>query len=109
MNKYTLTKDYNIPFYKATNKKLYRIKALKSFNNVAEGDLGGFIESEKNLSQAGTAWVYDEAKVYGEARVYGKALVCNKAKVYGEAVVCGKARVYGKAIVYGKTLIFTNT
>ena len=31
--------------------------------NVKEGDIGGYIESEDNLSQAGTCWIYDEAKV----------------------------------------------
>lgn len=48
-------------------RKLYRIKALKSFGNVKAGDIGGYIENESNLSQTGNAWVYDEAKVYDEA------------------------------------------
>ena len=39
-------------------KKLFQIKALISFGNVEEGDLGGFIEKEDNLSQSGNAWVY---------------------------------------------------
>ena len=30
--------------------KLYRIQSLRSFSNVKEGELGGYIESEDNLS-----------------------------------------------------------
>lgn len=68
-------------------RKLYRIRAVKDFGDVKKGDLGGFVETEDNLSQTDDAWVYGKAMVYGEARVYGKA------KVYGEAGVCGKARI----------------
>lgn len=32
-------------------KRLFQIKALISFGNVEEGDLGGYIEKEENLSQ----------------------------------------------------------
>ena len=30
--------------------KLYRIQALKSFSDVKEGDIGGFVQGENNLS-----------------------------------------------------------
>ena len=30
---------------------LHRIKALRDFNDVKAGDLGGWVESEDNLSQ----------------------------------------------------------
>ena len=115
---------------------LHRIKALKKFGNVKKGDLGGFIESENNLSQHGECWIDNEAKVYDEARVsdnakvYGNAEVYNHAEVYGSAriydhacvtsnakvfdnawaydsaVVCGDAKVYGNAQVYGKARVF---
>ena len=42
---------------------LYRIKALKDFNNVRKGDLGGYIEKESNLSQNDNAWVSGNAWV----------------------------------------------
>ena len=53
--------------------KLFRIKALISFGNVEEGELGGYIEKEDNLSVFGNAWVFGNAKVYGNARVSGNA------------------------------------
>ena len=58
---------------------LHRIVCVTAFANVAAGELGGWIESEKNLDQCGDAWVYGDAKVYGNAWVYGNA------KVYGNA------------------------
>lgn len=77
----------------------YRIKALRDFGDVKKGDLGGFVESEKNLSHFGNCWVY------GEATVYDKAYIGNNAKVKDEAVVQGTAVVVGDAIVSGRTII----
>ena len=37
---------------------LHRIECVESFSTVKVGDLGGWIESEDNLSQFGNAWVY---------------------------------------------------
>lgn len=44
-------------------KTLFRIQALISFGDVQEGDLGGYIEKEENLSHDGNAWVYNNAQV----------------------------------------------
>lgn len=75
MKKYELT-DETIEVYGTA---LHRIKALKDFGNVKKGELGGYVESERNLSQEGNCWV------------------CGNAKVCGDAEVCGNARVYGDA------------
>ena len=68
---------------------LYRIKALKDFNDVKKGDLGGYIEKEDNLSHEGTAWVYDGAIVSGSAEV------SEDAQIHGGAEISGRVRVYG--------------
>ena len=73
------------------NRILYQIEALKDFGDVKAGDLGGYIESEENLSQ------YDNAWVYGDAQVLGNAQVFDNARVYGNACVFDNARVYGNA------------
>ena len=65
--------------------KLFRIKALISFGNVEEGELGGYIEKEDNLSVSGNAWVYGNAEISGNARVYGNAEVCGNAEISGNA------------------------
>ena len=59
---------------------LYRIVAITDFGDIATGDQGGYIESERNLSQSDNAWVYDNAKVCDNARVYYTAKVENKVK-----------------------------
>lgn len=105
---------------------LHRIKALKSFGDVKKGDLGGWVESHYNLSQKGTAWIYDKAKVYDDARVfdnakvrdharvydhasvYGYAWVYDDAKVWGCASISGQAHVYGDARIYGNAKVHGN-
>ena len=42
---------------------LHQIKSVRSFGDVKEGDLGGFVESEKNLSHDRNAWVFGNAWV----------------------------------------------
>ena len=93
MKKFELTANSKMHL----GKKLFQIRALISFGNVEEGDLGGFIEKEDNLSQSGNAWVSGDAEVYGNARVSGNAEVYGNARVYGNAEVSGNARVYGNA------------
>ena len=96
--KYELTDEF-IEHW--SGKKLYRIRALVSFGVVVAGQLGGFVESEKNLGQSlsGDAWVS------GNAEVSGDALVSGSARVYGDAEVSGNARVYGDALVSGDALV----
>lgn len=76
---------------------LYRIKSNTNLPDVKIGDLGGFVESEHNLSVYDESWVYDNAKVYGNAQVYDNAKVCGNAQVSGEAQVCGEALVCNSA------------
>lgn len=107
--KYKLT-DKTIVMY--GNTILYRIQALMDFSDVRKGDLGGFIESEDNLSHYGTCWIYDNAKVYGnaivfnDAKVFENAKVLGNARVFDDAQIFGNAQVYGDALVNGTSLIF---
>ena len=67
MKKFELTSESIVNSF---GKKLFRIKALVEFGNVKEGELGGFVEKEENLSHEGNAWVCGDAKVFGDAKVY---------------------------------------
>ena len=96
--KFELTDNFVI---NAFGIKLFQIKCTKSFKYANEGDLGGYVEKEDNLSQYGDAWVSGDAQVSGDARVYGDAQVYGNARVYGDAQVSGDARVSGNAQVYG--------
>ena len=114
VNKYEMTSE-TIQF---GDKTLYRIRALRDLPAVAKGQLGGYVESERNLSHEGDAWVSGDAWVFGNAQVFGNALVSGDAWVYGKASVSGDAwvfdnasvygdaRVYGKASVYGDARVF---
>lgn len=82
--KYILLKNDTI---KVNGHTLYRIQAVKDFSDVKKGDIGGYIESEENLSHENDCWVYDDAKVYGNAEVYGSASITENAEVYGDAKV----------------------
>ena len=87
---------------------LYRIRALIDFYDVSAGDLGGYIEKEANLSQEGTAWVYDNARVFGDAKICRDAKVRDNAWVYDDAYISDNARVYGNAKVYEDALVYGN-
>lgn len=85
--------------------KLYRIEALKDFYDIRQGDKGGFVEHEDNLSQLGNCWIYDDAVVKDYARVRGNARILCHAIVADRAIVCDCAIVYGHAQVSGDAVI----
>ena len=105
---------------------LYRIQALIDFGDVKAGDIGGYVQSEDNLSHEGNAWIYDDAvvglnaRVYGNAIVRGKAVIIDNAKIYdnaevfvrgyvgGWAKVYDNARISGDASIYGNAEVFEN-
>ena len=105
MNKYEMLYDDKI---EVAGRTLYKIRALRDFNDVKAGNLGGYIEGEENLSQDEDCWVYGNAQVYGDAHVYGNAWVYGNAQVYGDAHVYGNAWVYGNAQVYGNAWVYGN-
>ena len=101
--KYELLKDDTKEYCGRT---LYRIKALVAIGlSVAAGDVGGYVEAEKNLSHEGNAWVSGNARVYGNARVSGDAELYGNAMVYGNAWVSGNAELSGNARVYGNARV----
>lgn len=111
-----------------------RICALYGFSasngrTVKPGDMGGWVQSERNLSQFGNAWIFDDAAVFddgyvydyaciegsaevsehgrvsGYAQVSGNALVERMAHVCGRAVVCGNASIRDHAMVCGNAVV----
>ena len=72
-------------------RRLHRIRALVDIGKygVKEGDEGGWIEKEENLSHDGECWVF------------------GNAWVYEDAWVCGNARVRGNADIFDATHILT--
>lgn len=74
---------------------LHHIKSLVDIpsRHVSAGDFGGWVESEKNLSQDGDCWIGCYAAVMGEAKV------CGDAWVYGDVDICGDVCLSGSARV----------
>lgn len=58
--KFELTDNFMI---NALGIKLFQIKCTKAFKYANEGDLGGYVEKEENLSQSGNALVSGNAQV----------------------------------------------
>lgn len=100
-NKYELT-DITIIRYGIT---LYRIRALKDFNDVKKGDLGGYVQGYHNLSQKGNCWIYMWALVLGDAKVKGNALIRDFAIIKGRSVIKGNVIIEDDVVVYGDAVI----
>ena len=78
--------------------ELHRIRALRQVgSDVPRGALGGFVQSESNLSQD-----KDEAWLYGES------ICCENALVTGGAYLTGCARVSGSALITDESEIGEN-
>lgn len=84
---------------------IYRIQALKDFSDVRKGDLGGWVESEDNLSQEGNCWIYDNACVCDNAKVRDNACVRDNAKVYGKSLIGGYANIIDNAKIFDNAFI----
>ena len=91
----------------------HRIRALRDVSaEVRAGDLGGFVESESNLSfePDDTAWIFDDAIACNDAYVdkgavlRGEAVVCDNAYISMGAVLSGHARAEDNAYIRGAVL-----
>ena len=100
MKKFELTSETKINIF---GKKLFRIKALISFGSVEEGETGGWVEKEDNLSHSGNAWVFDNAEVSDNARVFDNAWVFGNARVSDNA---DYATIHGFGTQFRTTTFF---
>lgn len=92
--------------------KLYRIQALKTFTKpggynpvVHVGELGGYVESEVNLSQEGTCWLFDRARVKDGGKVLDDAIVYDKCLVSKNSIVRGGSVVGGHCFITNQSVI----
>jgi hypothetical protein len=89
----------NMKKYEFTEEKSFDGIILKRIKRLSDGLIGGWIQSEDNLSHNGNCFIYDNAFVYGNAEVSGNARVSGNAKVSGNAFVYGNAKIYGGVIL----------
>lgn len=85
---------------------LHRIRALVPVNEeVKAGDLGGYIQTEDNLSQKDSCWIYDQAVCCEDAMVCKDARMYDGAMARGSALVSGDARMLERACADGNCCI----
>ena len=90
MNKYEITDEAN-PVYQNCR----RIRALRDIPEIGvkAGDLGGFVESEKNLSQEGNCWIFDEAIAMDNSRVLENAQLVGSSMMCWNSLIDGNAKI----------------
>ena len=100
--KYEIT-DIAHPIYP----ELHRIRALRQVaGEVPYGALGGFVQSEANLSQEqDDAWLYDDSISRDEANVCGCARLHDQAMAQDLALVSGSSTMYDNAIACDNAIL----
>jgi carbonic anhydrase/acetyltransferase-like protein (isoleucine patch superfamily) len=90
---------------------LYRIKALRDIPWITEGrsvhtgDIGGFVETEKNLSHEGSCWIFDNARAIGYSKIKDDARILHDAIVEGQSTVNGHSIIMNKAHIYHSSIV----
>ena len=87
---------------------IHRIRSLRDFAGVKIGDIGGWIESERNLSQEGDCWIYNEACAVNKSYVSGNASVSNNSVITDNATVCENARIVGMSLIIDNSCVSGN-
>ena len=87
---------------------LHRIRARCQVNEqVGPGALGGYVQTEDNLSQDGTCWIYDQAICCEEAVVEDDGRMFDGAVARGSALISGDARMFERAVAEGNSSFFS--
>ena len=103
--KYEIT-DITMEF---EGRRLYRIRALKDFSDVKKGDLGGWVESEYNLSQNYNCWIYDEAKAMDRSRMYGDSAMHDYSKMYDYSTMYDGSEMYDSSEMHDYSEMYDNS
>ncbi|MBA5724609.1 hypothetical protein [Candidatus Liberibacter sp.] len=75
---------------------------------MKKGDLGGYIESEDNLSQYDECWVGKTGWVVGNSRVFDDALVDGRiydGVIRGRAYIGEDSEIHGDVYIGGRSYI----
>ena len=105
VNKYELTATSRV--FKGV--KVYRIRALRTFSDIYEGALGGWVEQEANLSQYGDCWVDYEAVAMGDARVRSNARMLDYAVARENAILEGNCTVADRVVIHTNAVVSGET
>lgn len=98
MRKYILTDETK----ERNGITFHRIQAVRSFGNVEEGEKGGWIEKEENLSHEGDCWVFGNARVSEDTEISGNAVIWRNAEISGNTEILENTVILGNAMVESK-------
>lgn len=108
-------KIVSTPKYKLTGKfkmfmgeKVFQIQALRNFDTIQTGDLGGYIQSEHNLSHSGLCWVAQHAVVCRKAQVVENVWAMDKSVVKDSVILRGNAYVFDQVTLRGNCVVEDN-
>ena len=73
--------------------EVHQIRAVSDFGSVHSGDIGGWISSDRNLSQTGTCWIGPNVAVTEDS------MVLHNAKCYGNGVISGYSLICENAFI----------
>ena len=73
------------------------VDALEAEGKFVYFPEGGWVESEKNLSQNGYCWIEYDSMVYENARIRGNATI-DGSRVYGNAMIKGDVELVGSTV-----------
>ena len=107
MKKYELT-DETIIFEGRT---LHRIRALRDIPSlyVKEGDLGGFVQSEDNLSQLDDCWIFDDAKAMDRSQVLGNSCMYDNSSVKDNSCMLDSSSLWDNSHMSGDSCMSENS
>ena len=109
--KYILTNEKRKTIH--SPRPVYRIQAIRDFDDVKSGDLGGFVSDEYILSHEKNCWIYDNAIVCGNSSISDNAKLYNNSVVkdgslYEDVRLYDNTKIYQNTVVWGKSEIKGN-
>ena len=113
--KYRILEDESETFpHPVTGEKItaHRIQALRTFKTrgvgakwVREGDLGGYVSSEKNLAQDGSCWICNGSAALQNAKVQKSACLSGDSLMFDNTKLTGSARAADTTTLLGEVTI----
>ena len=94
---------------KFEGRTLYRIMASKDFGDVRKGELGGWVQSENNLSQKGNCWIYNNAKCMDNARVFDNSLMFDRSEMHDNTIIYDYSRMHGNSAMFDNSKMYGNS
>ena len=88
---------------------LYQIQAVRAFDAVQVGELGGWVSDDRRLSHYGNCWISEQAAIYEQGHVAGDAWATQGTVVRGNAKLYGKACIFCDVVLEGNCRVEGDT